>query len=468
MKKIALFLLPVFVLMFRVTTFAYTAPDGNDYQNVYHVTTVGGTFDIYCDNYLVASEEEIESSVYKLLYPFNSANNTNYGLYQIRSIYQNYRPGYNYEYGQNRDGEIIYNICVSQNGGTPQTNGYMYCTQAELESAGIQLYSTNELALQNSIANNIDFEHLYYDPAIPTPIMTVSYTDDISSLPRIPISVNITNSTNELYAYVRMDTYIPSFIGIDTNGEYEVYSYDRMETSEIVPMQQLTISSALPASVLSQYISETWSNQITDYISNNPNRPTWNGISPNSDFVNSTLFNTRKLMYETTLRKIGCFYGNNHEISVQFFRIEDDKVWVGEVLTWTNQNGGYFSVSIPKYYVPYNPANGFEVTTLDRPSEDAEQDVSLPDNQYGTKTGTVININNGTLVPNYPDYPTVATYNLDNILVSTIDNAKHLGNFFTEVSGFCVATFAWIPNEIWQIIALGFALSIVVMFVKIL
>lgn len=443
---------------------AETAPNGNEYEYKYNVHNYGRGRDytLY-SNYpcgLYLGTQGLQNQ-------YRCCIQKDDGLYTIDTVYGVYAVSRTLVYGMADGGSGTFDlsdVCIYQGSGAPDGGMPIYANTTECPISA-NSYSVLFQSLKDSV---VDYEHIYYDSSIPTPIFTVSYTENISSVPRMPISVNLTNATNDLYAYVRMDSYVPSFVGIDTKGEYEAYAYDRLETYEIVSKQSKVLSTALPQQVLSEYIADAWSDQITDYITNNTNRPTWNGISPDSDFVNSTLFTSRKMMYNTTLRKIGCFYGNNHEISVQYFRIEDGKVYAGEIKTWTNQNGGYFSVSFPTYYVPYNPANGFEVITIERPNEEEEQDVTLPDNQYGTKTGLTININNGSLVPNYPDYPTVATYNLDNILVSTIDNAKHLGGFFTEVAGFCAATFAWIPQEIWQIIALGFALSIVVMFVKIL
>ena len=96
----------------------------------------------------------------------------------------------------------------------------------------------------------------------------------------------------------------------------------------------------------------------------------------------------------------------------------------------------------------------------------------------GTPTGTYytpgINITVGQNVPNYPDYPTIRSYNADNFLVKTMNYLDYLddpdtsNDLFGEFGKFCQSVFVFIPGEIWTIIAVGFCLVIVVMFLKIL
>lgn len=311
----------------------------------------------------------------------------------------------------------------------------------------------------------LDFTNLTYDPSIPTPIFSVYYNDDSSSLPRFNADIQLQNASEEYFAYVIMDNSTPIRYGIAYDGNMYNVSYNKFATREIVSMQSLTRSDTLTIGVLSGLVSSGWRadiNTIDDSdveINAISDGAYWTDSSPAFIAMRTQLLN---------LRKIALFYGNSNTISVQYFRVEGDKIYAGEIKSWNNLNGGVFTMSIPKYYIPNTPANGFEVVTIDRPLETANPMTTIPDNQFGYRTGGDITINIGSNVPNYPDYPTIATYNLDNILVSTIDNAKNLGSFFTDVSAFCAATFSWIPREIWQIIALGFALSIVVMFVKIL
>lgn len=312
---------------------------------------------------------------------------------------------------------------------------------------------------------NIDFENIYYDPSIPTPIFSVYYNDDSTTLPRFNADIELQNASSDLYAYVTMDNATPISYGIAYDLNMYNIAYHKFATRVLVSMQSLTQSDSLSTGLLSGIVASGWRNDISTIDDSDVE------VSAISDGAywteNSAGFIATKVQL-LNFRKIALFYGNSNTISVQYFRIIDGHVYAGEVKSWNNLNGGVFTVTIPKYYIPNNPANGFEVVTIERPIETANPLTTIPENQFGYRTGGDINISVGSLVPNYPDYPTVATYNLDNILVSTIDNAKHLGNFFTEISGFCVATFAWIPKEIWQIVALGFALSIVVMFVKIL
>ena len=474
MKRFLILAIHFFMLSICILSFgnkasaSYTAPNGNEYQNYYHVTATDGTFDIYCDNYLVASEEAMTSTVYKLLYPFNSENNDSYGLYQLRSVYQNYNPSYNFEYGQNRDGEVIYTICLSQNGNTPQVNSYLYCTQANLESAGIEIYSTNESALQNAVANDIDFEHPYYNPMLAVPEVEILYQDAEGQYD-MPISVALKNAASNLFVEVVAVNYSPSIVKCEYVGgspQYSALFSHKFQQHDIISHSELKVSSDVSSDYIGDVLDIAWMQDIINYPVSEIGYS--NQIGTDSTAIRA--FNNMKDMY-ANLRTVGLFFGNNTELYFRYFMIEDDKFIVSAWRTWTSQYSSNFGTQVPEYYKTYSVASGYENTNTDTSiviSPTSVPDANNPSNQTGTKKGGGLTINIGQNVPNYPDYPTIASYNLDNLLVSAIDNVKGLGNFFSGFAGFCTVTFAWIPQEIWQVIAIGFALSIVVMFLKIL
>lgn len=401
-------------------SFVNSAPNYNNHDKYYMGVGVGNGF---TQTYVFGVSDSQVVSVYNESY--GSGFNCNTGTMQI--------------YIFNSSGTYTYN----------QTAGSI---------TGLTTNYVNEIIV-------VDFSNVMYLPGIPTPVFSVYYNDDTTTMPRFNLDIQLENASDEYFVYVTMDNSTPISYGIAYNGQMYNVSYHKFATREIVSRQSLTQSDTLSMQVLSGLLSSGWRNDINTIddldieVSAISDGAYFNESSPSFIAWKTQLLN---------FRKIALFYGNSNTISVQYFKVVDGNVYAGEIKSWNNLNGGTFTVTIPKYFVPNNPANGFEVVTIERPLETANPLTTIPDNQFGYRTGGDITINVGSNVPNYPDYPTIATYNLDNILVSTIDNAKHLGTFFTEVSGFCVATFAWIPKEIWQIVALGFALSIVVMFVKIL
>lgn len=320
-------------------------------------------------------------------------------------------------------------------------------------------------AVFSLVAEPIDFTNLIYDPSIPTPIFSVVYNDDSSTMPRFNADIELQNASSDLYVYVTMDNATPISYGIAYDGSMQQKMYHKFATRELVSMESLKVSNTLSGQVLSGLASSGWRADISTIDDEDIE------VYPISDgawnFESSPLFQTNKA-YLLTLRKVALFYGNSNTISVQYFRIENGRVYIGEIKSWNNLNGGVFTVTVPKYYIPDNPANGFEVITLTRPMETANPLTTIPDNQYGYRTGLDININVGSNVPNYPDYPTIATYNLDNMLVSTMNQGESIGGFLKGIAGFAGAALSFIPDYVWQLVAFGLGLSIVVMFLKIL
>ena len=445
------------VFSIPMVCYAYTGPDNNEYEYKYRVYNGNVVRDLYTNDELCLCTQSgyTQDGGYRIyvakngfLYPVEFNYSTNVRGYT--SVYPNLSGSTPYYFGALSESVNGDWACISKN-----VTGY----------SNLETFSTYQGAYDYLTTPRVDWDNIMYDPAIPTPIFSVYYNDDSSTLPRFNADIELKNASDDLYVYVTMDNSTPISYGIAYDGNMYNISYHKFATREIVTRESLTQSDTMSMQVLSGLLSAGWRADINT-IDDSDIEVT--AISDGAYFGTSS---PSFIAWKTQLlnfRKIALFYGNSNTISVQYFRIVDGQAYAGEIKSWNNKNGGVFTVTIPKYFVPNTPANGFEVVTIDRPLETANPFTTIPENQYGYQTGGDITINVGSLVPNYPDYPTIATYNLDNILVSTIDNAKHLGNFFTEVSGFCAATFAWIPNEIWQIIALGFALSIIVMFVKIL
>lgn len=133
---------------------------------------------------------------------------------------------------------------------------------------------------------------------------------------------------------------------------------------------------------------------------------------------------------------------------------------------WTHIVNNQFSVVPPEsiFDVPEVPSQGQSI--LDNQTVDDQINNNLPD-PYVLPNINVVN------TVNMPDqntlnYPTITTYNQDHLLKYAMDTAEDLPGLFSSITAFCQIAFAFIRPEIWAIIGFGFALSIVVMFLKIL
>ena len=229
MKKILLFISFIFFAILCCgsrSLAAYSAPDGNNYERKYDFYNVAGYHMIvYCDKKLVASQESMYQGYYMLLYPFNSVNNSEYGLYHLSEVYNNWNPGYNFVYGSDRNGNLNFDICLTENDGIVQHNGYLYCTAQQLSDGGIELYETNALALAASLQGDIDFSNVVYDPMIPTPDYSIYYTDDTSTLPRFPAEIQINNASDNYFVQIQIENLLPSVVAIGNDYSYAVMRY---------------------------------------------------------------------------------------------------------------------------------------------------------------------------------------------------------------------------------------------------
>lgn len=156
---------------------------------------------------------------------------------------------------------------------------------------------------------------------------------------------------------------------------------------------------------------------------------------------------------------------NKFDIYVRFCEVDNGVIKYGRWTHYTNSN--IEVVKTPADTIQDIPIQlPTAVSVLDDDQVSDQINNNLPDPYIIPD----ININNTV---NYPDqntlnYPTITTYNQDELLKYAIDTSKQLPSLFENITAFCQIAFSFIPAEIWAIIGFGFALSIVVMFMKIL
>lgn len=442
---------------------AYQAPNGNTYTYKYDVHNYGRSYDFTLySNYPCG----IYTSTQGLQNQYRCCIQKDQGLYTIDTVSDVPSVSRTLVYGTSDSGSGTFNssdVCVYMGSSAPSGGMPIYANTSEVV-INSNSYATLFQLLKDSV---IDFNNVIYDPLIPTPEFDVFYVENSTNATQFfPVVFSLNNNGNEYFVQVYMENLTPSSLGIDVQG-YHPYRFYQFPSHDIVSMESLTLAAELNNGVLNGIFSGAWRSDILDYDVSNvdvtPATAAWSESNPN--------FILLKYEWENMLRNIACFYGNNTGVSFRYFTVRDGIVYGGKVRSWTSLYGGAFSESIPDYYVPGNPAQGYETdTTTDIvPVETANPSVSFPANQYGKKTGLNININLGSNVPNYPDYPTIATYNTDNLLVNAIDTARQLPTFFQNVSGLFGDIFTGIlPEEFWNIVLTGFLFSIVIMIIKVL
>lgn len=438
---ISLFIVFTFFYVFSFKSYAVTAPNNREYESYFRVGRSSGSvvWDIWINSSRIGlSKEHVVGTDYNV---FGLENGNLKQLYYYYHSLTNNSSDYSYGYAELVSGNINGNI-------------------ATYPSENCPLFDTDEELLNYLMNGSIDFDTLYYDPLIPLPILDVRYASYNASgitIPFMPISVNITNPDSNYCIEFVTRNYVPTAIGVNV-GSYERYSYELMEKDFIYSLEDMNNSQNFSKDDVYSAMDLSWTNDLGSVD--------FSDIEFTDNIGNTIAFNRAKSRYEQ-LRNIACFYGNITEIWARYFLIDsDNRVVVGKWVHWWSLNQEAFDEEIPDFYVPYEKAYG---TQNNDPNENLPSGGSV--NQVGTTyapSQTVTVVNN---VPNYPDYPTIATYNKDNLLVDTmnfLDGDNGLNSFFGGFGDFLIASFAFIPDWIWAIIGLGFSLSIIVMFLKIL
>lgn len=455
MKKILLFLLPIFILM--IGSRALAAPSASDLKSFYD------------QNYQSLTGVSISQDYWN--YFVNNASA--YGNYQKVCMGVSYSSSYSqvYIFGGSNFTVSADSFGFTING---TTDAY-YWNAANQPYTGIRNTLTNQTLSGGLNSTNLvnevvvmDFSNVIYDPLIPTPDFDVFYVENSTNATQFfPIVFSLKNNSNPYFIEIYMENLTPSSLGIGPKDVYTPYTFYQFPSHAIYSKQSLTLASEVSNGVLNGLLSAAWRSDILSYDESNvdisPNTAAWTTSNPTYIYFEQAWY-----MY----RNIACFYGNNSSVSMRYFTIRDGQVYGGKVKSWTSLYGGNtFSESIPDYYVPDDPAQGYEneTTTDIVPVETSNPSISFPANQTGKKTGLSININLGSNVPNYPDYPTIATYNTDNLLVYFLDTAKQLPDFFTSSIAIFNGMFDGLfPDPFWGIIMTGFLFSIVIMIIKVL
>ena len=490
MKKFLLCLAVLFslTLCFGSKSLAYTGPTGNTYQYEYVFTEGGSTLRFY-SNYLFfgCSQETNSGRPYLCAYiPANENTASDLSNYYVtdvttgRNTYYMYNPYKRYPSGTVTGQNVTWTTWaeLKYNNGQSTANWRVNWTTAIFQAAGVPVFSTYQAGAEwaySEMQPDIDWDNPLYSANIPTPQYEITYRT-LSSTPivDVPLNVNVTNGRESLYIEVKACFELPRRIYVDYDRQFGRYVYSGASRSlavweDIIDKENLRASNNTSVDYIHTQLVSAWQD---NYDAVSLTDDDWYF----SDLIFSGTYSTIKARY-ANLRKVCCFYGNQMKLMVRYFTIQNDTQFVvGAWRVWENSDPTNFYDELPEYYEPYFPASGNSGTLITVESTPDPETIIPPGS--GTPTGTYytpgINITVGQNVPNYPDYPTIRSYNADNFLVKTMNYLDYLDDpdtshdLFGEFGNFCQSIFVFIPGDIWTIIAVGFCLVIVVMFLKIL
>lgn len=307
-----------------------------------------------------------------------------------------------------------------------------------------------------------DYETVYYSPLIPNVNFSVVLNtsgvpvNDINSQEYNAFNVNVnSNVGQDYYIQIGYKVHVPNTmaLGVNNNGTayYSALTYNNAEYQDIYSLQdnQVAFTGTVNSSLF------TWNRQSVS----SDNWTVVSSLQGNTAFINGSIS-----AYNDTMSYIMPLYGKKLEIFMRYFTIQNNQVIVGSWSHWNNNYPSQYTQELPSNYIPYHDVPGYQQTNTNTELQESNNTINSTGTQTGSSSVTVYNNN----VPNYPNYPTVADFNRDNILVGFIDTATSMPQYFGQFNDFLVSAFSFIDPSVWAVISLGFAASIVIMIIKIL
>lgn len=447
------FSLLVSVLLFGTSSKAYDYGESSyEYYYGNMVPDANYRLDIYSNLKFAMSKERTPAAGSGFYYPCVYYND------QIVEVYEYYYRFYtlNPAAGGVEIPGMVYNVVSGSN-----SNGKMHFLPGDMP-----LFDTDLEMLDYFTGSDIDFDNPFYSANIVAPNMSVTYRD-LSSTPVVDVPLNIMVNS---YPNLENEYYIQLFGLINFDENYYVQNtrdgivFNGMDLQkyttyvDIVTPQELLKPSDLSYDMLHLRFTDGW----------------YDHFPPDSLF--SFTFQdgipgplqTSAITKFNNFRKNATFADNAVYVYARYFVIDEDNNFVvGPWRIWKSYNPNEFTSEVPNYYLPYAVVPGTTGTNSSvDPVSTSSPEPSVIDNPV--QTNPTVNVTVTQNVPNYPDYPTIASYNKDNLLVDTMNQLTSIQGFFGEFGSFLVTAFAFMPAWIWAIIGVGFSLSIVVMFLKIL
>lgn len=469
MKRILLTLSCIISIVWFMPLFVhaeYTAPDGLEYEYKLESTHYGSFWGSVYTNYKVCF---CENNTYKV-----NGNYMAIGLYDrndrsccgyISTISASYNSKVTGAYpsgvaGGNTDAyQCFYNNTTTK-----------YDRNSTLDfptnlNPDIPIFDTLEDCYNYLTTPDVDYDNLFYDPTVPTPNYVVSMTRP-AAWESIDSETNYFDVTwsdyPDYYIQIGYKYSVPNGMKValvDGSTNYIPLTYYNSSFYNIYSLQDLHTAQNLNNSVNST--SFVWNaDAISDPESWNTSVPIWANNYNNSAYAKARNNWNTKYMYCMPL------FGNKLEIFARLFYVADGQVYVGAWKHWNNSYPNEFTEEIPNNYQVGSAIPGYENTSNNTDYQDLENTQTSIGNQTGASNTPTVVVNN--LTQNYPDYPTVATYNHDNLLLQFFSTATQLPASFKGFTAFLSASLTWIPSYVWDIIAFGLLASITVMVIKIL
>lgn len=377
------------------------------------------------------------------MYIANASNNINGVYFYVGDIYMEIETRYHFNSGARAS-------LYSNNSGSYNTT-----------TTNVTLINGLYCGILEDYYNTVDYSNQVYDPLIYSPNFNIlnkthSGTENIDLVYQKLTDDNIYNRDIEIHTYIKMYLYSPKSVLVDY-GKFTVNSYYK---SNPIIIQDYGENNFGTGNQLDLNTYKSDSQTFLSYVLNNSDINFVNGMS-------AGMQSSRTLDYVNSISTGYPHFVNGVEIWAQNYYILDDVVYVSKWVQWNSKRYSDYSEVVP--VAQDQPAEGILTTETPSAAENQNVDDSDTYNPVGVDTGDNQNIIvNNNYTPNYPDYPTVASYNHDNMLLQYIQTAAYIPSMFSGYSSFLTDAFGFIPPQIWTIIGFGFLGCIAIMIIKIL
>lgn len=419
MKKLLLCLATLFslTLCFGFKSAAYSEQDLTNLRSIFY------------NNYGIQLNQGIAEAVLNKW----DDNNNNYLVLQKTSSFYGFVVGT--DNGSNSTQYKLYGVKGIANDPTTETGLTNYTWTANPTNYNVDIgagaYKLGPWSSWHTVP--IDWDTVYYSANILPPDIDITYRE-LSSVPIVDVPLNVELTAEPQNVYVEIGAIFDCPDEVDAYSDNGRYTYNTLDTTgfamTIIDKEDLVLASNASSSYIHLALNEAWQD-VYDQIPISD--ITWH-TDPN---YSTALVNNMKSRFEN-IRKVCCFYGNELRLFVRYFVINNNTQFVvGSWRVWYSKTPNSFTDQTPTWYQPYIQASGTTGTSTNTGSN-TQQDPDVITIPPGTGDPTGIyynpttNITVGSNVPNYPDYPTIRSYNADNFLVQTMNYLDYLNDPTTE------------------------------------
>lgn len=474
-----LLIIPLMLMIGIEAKASYTAPDGNEYEYYYQTNQssdnsynykIWSNYKLVAQNFYAYYEGAYMIGIYDDL-------TDSVGILKFQNNNSTYPQIQGYE-GFGSNGIITARQLTNEVYIRTVNNDYANSTAAiytGTNNANYFEYATSLSELKEMLTQgNIDYTTISYDPNYPYPWITAyaergTMTGNCVPYKWVFDGITYDQNISDVYAFLAVRFWAPSKIKIDINNGNPTYEAITYESSESIPIwnfqdrhviysgagdweidgMETTTAIYAEWDAFKQTVEPTFTSDVLD--------------------MSSSVFQDAVYNYNQYSGMQGTL-GNKMQLKTCYFTTFNGYVTSGLFTVWNSTQPQTFDLQQIGRWANNagKEASGAQYNEDVQSAVDSMEEESAPVPSDNPTNGINLNVNMNYQVPNTMQYPTVVAYNHDNLFTSMISTYNNASQFLGQFPAMFVDCLGWIPQPIWEVIALGFGVAILVMILKIL